>query len=184
MRTRPLLVAAALALLTAAPASAEIVSRGENAFTLRFAVGVEAAREDIVAAVGRIPAWWDPAHTYTGDGANLSLTFEPGGCWCERLADGTVFEHARIVSISDEAVVMNAPLGPLNGRATQADLTWSVGPETPQARVSLEFVVAGPGVGALADPVHAVMQQGFGRYIDFIEAGGTRRPADETTPER
>lgn len=168
---RSALIAAALALLGPAPASAEIVSRSENAFTLRFALGLEATREDIIAAVGDIPGWWDPSHTYTGDSANLSVSFTPDGCWCERLADGTTFEHARIVSITDEEVVMRAPLGPLNGRATRADLTFDAGPETPGALVTLEFVVEGPGMGAFAEPVHAVMQQGWTRYIRWIEYG-------------
>jgi hypothetical protein len=168
---RSALIGAALALLAAAPASAEIVSRSENAFTLRFALGLEAPREDIVAAVGAIPTWWDPDHTYTGDGANLSLAFEPGGCWCERLADGTMFEHARIVSITEDTVRMNAPLGPLNGKATRADLVWSAGPQVPGTPVTLEFVVEGPGVGALAEPVHTVMQQGWSRYVRYIEYG-------------
>ncbi len=168
---RSALIGAALTLLAAAPASAEIVSRSENAFTLRFALGLEAAREDIVAAVADIPAWWDPSHTYTGDGANLSFAFEPGGCWCERMTDGTTFEHARIVSITEEEVVMNAPLGPLNGKATRADLTFDAGPENMGALVTMEFVVEGPGVGAFAEPVHNVMQQGWTRYIRWIEYG-------------
>lgn len=167
---RSALVGAAVALLSAVPASAEIVSRSENAFTLRFALGLEAAREEIVAAVGDIPAWWEPSHTYTGNNANLSLTFEPGGCWCERLADGTMFEHARIVSISEEEVVLNAPLGPLNGKATRADLSFDAGPENMGALVTMEFVVEGPGVGAFADPVHGVMQQAWTRYIRWIES--------------
>jgi hypothetical protein len=162
---------AAMLLSAAAPASAEIVSRSENAFTLRFALGLEAAREDIVAAVADIPTWWDSDHTYTGDSANLSLTFAPGGCWCERMTDGTTFEHARVVSITEEEVVMNAPLGPLNGKATRADLTFDAGPENMGALVTMEFVVEGPGVGAFAEPVHTVMQQGWTRYIRWIEYG-------------
>jgi hypothetical protein len=88
------LMIASVAVALAAPASAEVVSRSADAFTLRFSVGVETTSEGVVTAVSELPAWWDPAHTYSGQGANLSLTFEDGGCWCERLADGTVFQHA------------------------------------------------------------------------------------------
>lgn len=35
----------------------------------------------------------------------------------------------------------------------------------------MEFVVEGPGVGALADAVHSVMQQGGNHDIRFIEYG-------------
>lgn len=168
---RAIALAAGLLLASAAPAAAEVVSRSENAFTLRFAVGLEASAEDIVSAAGEVPAWWDPAHTYTGDAANLSLAFEPGGCWCERLADGTSFRHAEVVSITATDVRLNAPLGPLNGKATRADLTFSAGPENRGSLASMAFAVEGPGVGAYADAVHGVMQQAWTRYIRFIEYG-------------
>jgi hypothetical protein len=167
---RSVFVAIAL-LVAASPASAEIVSRGENAFTLRFAVGLEASREDVIDAVRNVPAWWDPAHSYTGDAANLSLAFQPGGCWCERMRDGTNFRHGSLVSIEPDRVRFDAPLGPLNGKATRADLIFSAGPENRGTLAAMEFVVEGPGVGAFADAVHGVMQQGWTRYVRFIEYG-------------
>lgn len=169
--TRTAALGVSLLLATASPAAAEIVSRGEDAFTLRFAVGLEASREEVIAAAGEIPAWWDPAHSYTGDAANLSLTLEPGGCWCERLADGTVFRHGEVVSMTSDRVVFDAPLGPLNGKATRANLTFSAGPENRGVLAAMEFVVEGPGVGAFADAVHGVMRQGWNRYVRFIEYG-------------
>lgn len=167
---RMLIAALALACV-AAPASAEVVSRSENGFTLRFAVGVETTPEDVVAAVADLPNWWDPAHTYTGDGANLSLAFEQGGCWCERLADGTPFRHGTITGITADRVAMNAALGPLHGKATRADLTFGSEPENRGRRVIVDFVVEGPGLGALAEPVDGVMDQAFDRWIRRIEHG-------------
>jgi hypothetical protein len=32
--------------------------------------------------------WWSAEHSYSHDAGNLSLTLEPGGCWCERLGAG------------------------------------------------------------------------------------------------
>jgi uncharacterized protein YndB with AHSA1/START domain len=168
---RSALIGAALALPAAAPASAEIVSRSENAFTLRFAVGLEASREDVVAAVGDIPQWWDGDHTYTGNAANLTFSLEEGGCWCERMGDGSIFEHAVVTAVEPTRVALNAPLGPLNDKATRADLTFSAGPENRGVLAAMDFVVEGPGVGAFADAVHGVMQRGWTRYIRFIEYG-------------
>ncbi|MFC5344227.1 hypothetical protein ACETK8_19850 [Brevundimonas staleyi] len=165
-----LLAALALACV-AAPASAEVVSRTADGFTLRFAVGVETTAEDVVAAVSELPRWWDPAHTYTGDGANLSLAFEEGGCWCERLADGTVFKHGTITGITADRVTMNAALGPLHDKATKAELTFGSAPENRGRLVSIDFVVEGPGLGALADPVDGVMRQAFTRWVRQIEYG-------------
>ena len=171
------IVAIALSVgLMVAPASAEVVSRSVDGFTLRFAVGVEAPAEDVPAAVAELPAWWDPAHTYTGDGANLSLAFEEGGCWCERLTDGTVFEHATVTGITPDHVTMNAALGPLHGKATKAALTFGSEPENRGRLVTVDFVVEGPGLGAMADGVNAVMDQAFDRMIHFIEYGEAPTP--------
>lgn len=167
---RPALIAFAL-LLSAGAASAEIVSRSENAFTLRFAVGLEASHEEVIGAVADIPEWWDPSHTYTGDPANLTFTLQEGGCWCERMADESTFRHATVSAVERRRVAMDAPLGPLNGKATRAELTFSAGPENRGTLAAMDFVVEGPGVGALADAVHGVMQQGWNRYVRFIEYG-------------
>lgn len=172
---KALIVAAALT-LTAAPASAEVVSRSADGFVLRFAVGVEAAPEDVVTAVSELPQWWDPAHTYTGDSANLSLAFEEGGCWCETLADGTVFEHALVTGITADRVTMDAALGPLHDRATKAELTFGSGPENRGRLVTIDFVVEGPGLGAMADGVNMVMDQAFDRLIHQIEYGEPPQP--------
>lgn len=172
---KALIVAAGLT-LTAAPASAEVVSRSADGFVLRFAVGVEAAPEDVVAAVSELPQWWDPAHTYTGDAANLSLAFEEGGCWCETLADGTVFEHAVVTGITADRVTMNAALGPLHDKATKAELTFGSAPENRGRLVTIDFVVEGPGLGAMADGVNMVMDQAFDRLIHQIEYGEPPQP--------
>ncbi len=160
----------------ASPASAEVVSRSADGFTLRFALGVEAAPEDVVSAVSELPQWWDPAHTYTGDASNLSLAFQEGGCWCEKLADGTVFEHAVLTGITADRVTMNAALGPLHDKATKAELTFGSGPENRGRLVTIDFVVEGPGLGVMADGVNIVMDQAFDRLIHQIEYGEPPQP--------
>ena len=163
-------------LAVAAPASGEVVSRSADGFVLRFAVGVEAAPEDVVTAVSELPQWWDPAHTYTGDSANLSLAFEQGGCWCETLADGTVFQHAVVTGITADRVGMNAALGPLRDKATKAELTFGSEPENRGRLVTIDFVVEGPGLGAMADGVNMVMDQAFDHLIHQIEYGEPPQP--------
>ena len=171
------LLCGAFALLAATTdARAEVVSRSSDGFVLRFAVGVEAAPEDVVTAVSELPQWWDPAHTYTGDLANLSLVFEEGGCWCEKLADGTVFEHAVVTEITADRVTMNAALGPLHDKATKAELIFGSEPENRGRLVTVDFVVEGPGLGALADGVNMVMDQAFDRLVHQIEYGEPPQP--------
>lgn len=162
-----------IVLALATPASAEVVSRSADGFVLRFESRMETMPEDVIETVGDLPEWWDGAHTYTGDNANLSLPFRPGGCWCETLADGTAFRHGEVVSITEDTVVFKAPLGPLNGKATRADLTFHIDGPGPGWRVSVDFVVEGTGLGAMADPVNGVMEQAFGRFAHHLRHGET-----------
>lgn len=162
-------IAAAALALGAAPAQAEIVSRSADGFTLRFHAPAKMDPADFTASVAALPRWWDDDHTFSGSAANLSLALEPGGCWCETLADGATFEHARVRSVSQNLILLDAPLGPLSGKAARAELTirWSAGERglTPM----WSFEVEGPGTGALTDGVHAVMDAGFKRWVAWLE---------------
>ena len=46
--------------------------------------------DQVYAAIGRVAAWWNPAHTYSGDAGKLSLSLTAGGCLCEALPEGGV----------------------------------------------------------------------------------------------
>jgi len=165
------LTAAAALALSAAPAAAEIVSRSADSFTLRFAAPMETSAGVVVLALEDIGGWWDGAHTYSGDARNLSLSLDPGACFCEALPDGGVFEHGRVVALDDDHLALDAPLGPLKGLASKASLTFSW-PDTGQrTTVTMTFVVEGPGVGAMADPVDSVMAVQFERLVRYIETG-------------
>ncbi len=164
-------IAIVLTFLTSTPAAAEVVSRSDDAFTLRFALGLETTPEDVIVSVEELPQWWDPAHTYSGDAANLSLVLEEGGCWCERLEDGSLFQHAVVTAVEPRRVAMNAALGPLHDKATKAELTWTIGPKNQGYLVAMDFVVEGPGVGAFADGVNGVMDQAWDRFVRYIEYG-------------
>lgn len=165
------LIAAAALLLTAAPASAEVIARTADSFTLSYDVNIETTPGDVVLALESVGSWWDGAHTYSGDAANMSLSLKPGGCFCEALPDGKTFEHGRTVLVDDDQLRLFAPLGPLNGRATRADLTFSW-PETLRGTtLTMTFVVEGAGLGAFADAVDGVMSGQFARLARFIEYG-------------
>lgn len=168
---RTLIISAALIFGLATPAAAEVVSRSEDAFTLKFSARTEYGPGRIAGSLAGLPHWWDPAHTYTGDAANLSLDLRPGGCWCEKLADGTDFDHGRTVSTTIGEIRFHAPFGPLRGTATRADLTvaWTLVDRAMEP--TWTFVVEGPGVGAMAGAVDGVMEGGFRRWIHWLETG-------------
>lgn len=163
---------AGLALFAAVPAAAEVVERHADGFTLRFAAPMETSAEDLLGSLGEIGKWWDGAHSYSGDAANMTLVMEPGGCFCEALADGTAFEHGRVVSVDPvTGVQLNAPLGPLKATATKADLGFGWTSASRGWTVVMTFVVEGPGLGAFADGVDGVMGGAFSRYVRHVEYG-------------
>ena len=165
-------VVAGIVLLSAVPAAAGVVERHADGFTLRFEVAMETTPEDLLGSLGEIGKWWDGAHSYSGDAGNMTLVTEPGGCFCEALADGTTFEHGRVVSIDPATgVLLNAPLGPLKATATRADLHFGWASVNRGWTVVMTFVVEGPGMGAYADGVDGVMGGAFARYVRNVENG-------------
>lgn len=163
-----LLLASALVLIAATPAVAQVVERSPDHFVIRYEIALEAGPEDFADAVQNIGVWWNPDHTYSGDAANLSIALDPGACLCEALADGSVFEHGAVAEYDPETgVLIDAPLGPLHGRAERSDLSIGWAGNT----LVMSFVVRGPGLGAFADPVEAVMRDQFGRMTHFIHYG-------------
>lgn len=167
-------VAAVAVLGAAAPAAAEVVERSADHFVLRYETTVETTLEDLAAAVEDIGNWWNPAHTYSGDAHNLHLSLDPGTCFCEDLPDGSTFEHGGVYEYDPETgVLIDAALGPLKGKATLANwsIGWTGGAGGAGWNVVMTYVVRGPGLGAYADGVDAVMQDQFSRFTRYIEYG-------------
>ena len=169
---RRLLFAAALSAV-AGSASAEVSNRSDNGFTLSFERPVTASDAAILEAIGRPAAWWSDAHTYSGSASNISLDLRPGGCWCEALPGGGV-KHAETILVMPERrmVRFDAPFGPLQSIGADAVLTmsWAEADGGPGRTLKWTFVVAGPGAGAMADPIDSVMGEQFGRLADHLSA--------------
>ena len=84
----------ALALVCAAPASAEVKAASESGFAISHVKSVKASPERVWAALVTPAHWWSSAHSWSGDATNFSLEARAGGCFCERWAAGEV-EHGR-----------------------------------------------------------------------------------------
>ena len=161
----------ALAML-ATTASAEVKTRTDSGFTLAFERPVRAAPETVLEAVAMPAGWWSSEHTYSGDAANIRLDLIPGGCWCEALPGGGI-KHAEVVMVWPERrmVRFDAPFGPLQGMGADAVLTmtWSDPPDGGERLLKWTFVVNGPGTGAMADAIDAVMTEQFRRLGDRLD---------------
>ncbi|MBL8548579.1 MAG: SRPBCC family protein [Hyphomonadaceae bacterium] len=165
----------ALALLAGAadPARAEVAEAGPGHFQLRFSDTVEKPPADVWRAIGRIGAWWDSAHTYSGEARNMRLAVRAGGCFCE-VWDGASVEHMRAIYVRpQEALRLDGALGPLQEMGVVGILTMTLAAEGARTRLTWTYRVVGPGgdLSQLAAPVDAVVGQQFARLVRYAETG-------------
>lgn len=157
----------ATALMIAAPsvvpASAEVVKSTPAGFETRHVVTIAAPPAKVWAVLLRPARWWAGAHTYSGDAKNLTLDARAGGCWCEKLKNGGVVEHMRVVYLDPgRSLRMLGGLGPLQAEGVQAAMTVTMAPEGAGTNLVLSYVVGGyirAGTEVFAPGVDAVLGQ-------------------------
>lgn len=172
---RILAMAAAAALMLAAPARAEVVSAAPDRFELRHSAEVAVAPGDLWQALVGIGAWWESEHTYSGDAANMRLTaVRAGGCFCETWGQNSV-EHGRIIyAHPGRALRLDAALGPLQEMAVTGVLTFQLTETNGATRLILIYVVsgaAGAQLDQIAPLVDAVLGLQFARLKNLAETG-------------
>jgi uncharacterized protein YndB with AHSA1/START domain len=160
---------AALLVLIALPASAEVVSSSANGFEVRETVPLVVPPEAAFKAFGNLPSWWDPEHTYSGDSANLRFDLVPGGCFCERIPKtGGGVEHMRVAYVEPgKRIVLTGPLGPLLYEATTGVMDVQVKTIAGGSQVVLDYKVAGfanGGADKLAPAVDGVLAEQLKRF--------------------
>jgi uncharacterized protein YndB with AHSA1/START domain len=157
-------------------AQAAVVDSTRAGFLVRSEAVVHAAPDSVYRALtGRIGAWWDPEHTFSGEARNLSLDATPGGCFCESLPEGGGVRHLTVVFASPgRRLRLAGALGPLQGAGVAGSLTWSLSPAPDGTKVVLDYSVGGyltGGLAALAPAVDAVLSGQLARLKQFAETG-------------
>ena len=166
------------ALALAAPASAEVVSVGANGLVVRNSAQFVVPPAAVFAAFGRVGEWWSKDHTYSGDAANLRLSLQPGGCFCERIPDGGGVEHMRVTYVEpDKHIVLTGALGPLLYEAVAGVMDVTITPIAGGSRLTMEYRAAGFARGnaaALAPVVDQVLAEQVRRLRAFAPTGARR----------
>ena len=148
---RRLPIATVIALL-AQPAFAEVVASSESGFVIRETAEVPADPAQTWQTLIAPQTWWNKAHTFSGDAANLYLDAQGGGCFCEKLplkdgAPGTragSVAHMRVIYADPgKALRMEGSLGPLQSEALTGTLTITLKPGGVGTRIVMEYVVGG-----------------------------------------
>jgi uncharacterized protein YndB with AHSA1/START domain len=149
MRTLALLV---VWMSFGAPAAAEVIDSTVNGFAVRNVAQIAAHPSRVYStAASLVSRWWNPAHTFSSNSANLSLDARPGGCFCESVANGGVV-HLTVVSVVAQQEVR------FSG-GTQFEWTYTVGGYMPG------------GLAAIAPAVDAVLADQLNRLKRFVETG-------------
>jgi len=154
-------------------AAADVMETSPNSFTVESSVVIRAAADPAYVMLTKPDAWWDPAHTWSGDARNLSIDARAGGCFCEKLPNGGSVEHGRVLFAQPGKLLrFDASLGPFQSMAVKGVLTFSFKTEGQATRVTVNYRVAGtftmesaklaPG----ADGMLAGQMQRFKLFVD------------------
>ena len=161
--------------LTRAEVAADVIDRSASGFTVKTVVAVTAAPQRVYQDLLNIGAWWDKAHTYSGDAKNMTLVAQPGGCFCEKLPGGGALEHGRVINVSTNKLIrLSSALGPLQELAVVGTLTWSIEPANQGTGSTLTMTYAAGGyapggLDKLADIVNTVLSQQVQRLKEYAE---------------
>lgn len=181
---KAMLLLCALGGLMACNARAEVSEAAADHFLIGFSARVEAPPARVYAALAEVARWWSAEHTWSGTAAHLSLKPEAGGCFCERWADGSV-EHGRVImALKNELLRLDAALGPLQERAVNGVLTFSLKPLDEEAsELDVDYRVnasSASGLDQLAPAVDSVLAAQIDRLLRYIDTGNADEvPASE-----
>lgn len=179
------------------PLSAEVTDLDGDHFVIRTSAVVEADTKTTWLALISPSRWWSDEHTWSADAANLSLTPQAGGCFCERIPEvedanritleGSV-EHMRVIQAYPErALRMQGSLGPLQSEPVTGILTVTLSEVETGTRIVWEYNVGGPmryDASTIAIAVDGVLTQqltGLADLLGPVETPDTsgKKPAPE-----
>jgi hypothetical protein len=134
----------ALGVLVGSVVHADVRDIRDNSFVIESSVTTTSSPAAAYAAIGKVSAWWDPRHTWSGAARNLSLQMRAGGCFCEKLNGGGSVEHGHVVFADPGKMLrINGALGPFQEMAVTGILTFKLAPEGAGTRITLNYRVSG-----------------------------------------
>ena len=168
------LLAVALGGSVAGAATAATSDVSPTGFLVTVRHDVRATPQRLYGALGEVDKWWNGSHSWSGKAANLSLSTQAGGCFCERWGPNSV-EHARVVHAQEERMLrLDGALGPLQALAATAILTFAIAPREGGSTLVVTYRVSGSesaGLQQLAGPVDGVIAEQVRRLVGYVETG-------------
>jgi hypothetical protein len=158
-------------------ADGEVIAAAPGGFNTKISLVVSSATPLLAYKhFLEVARWWNGEHTYSGSSSNLTLTAEPGGCFCETLADGGFIRHAQVeYAEPGKSIRLSGALGPLQPMGVVGSLTLDLAPAGKDTQATLFYNVSGftpdKGLGELAPLVDKVLQEQLERFKRYAETG-------------
>lgn len=164
-----------LALLLAGTAQAETADVTASTFQVKSSYAIKAPAAKVYEAYSQIGNWWNPAHSWSGKGENLSLETKAGGCFCEKLPDGGSVQHMAVVFAQPGKLLrLSGGLGPLQPGALAGSMSWQTVEKDGVTTLSLTYNVSGyypGGLDKIAPAVDMVLAEQMNRLKKYVETG-------------
>ena len=175
------IVTAALVISLSPSTHADVVAKSAAGFVSKHVLTISASPARVFRALTEdVGRWWNPEHSYSGAAANFSLDARAGGCFCERLKNGSVAHMAVVFIERDSTLRMIGGLGPLQAMAVAGSMTFTLAAaDGGGTRLEYEYAVGGyspDGLQGLAEPVDRVQLGQLQRLQRFIETGNPDAP--------
>jgi uncharacterized protein YndB with AHSA1/START domain len=158
-----------------APAVAEVTGQNQSGFATAGTVTIAASPGRAWDALVKPGRWWNPAHSWSGKAANLTLDPRAGGCFCEVLPSGGSVEHMRVIYADPgKQLRMTGALGPLQGEGLAATLTVKLEAAGEGTKLSWSYKVGGYTdlpLTQIAPAVDGVVSEQFQRLASLVERG-------------
>ncbi len=193
----------AAALLAAAPCAsplaAKVAETRADGFVTQDMVTVAASPRETWLALISPDEWWNDTHSWSGDAANMTLTPQAGGCFCERIPgedtpdgfslDGSALHMTVLQAFPLKVLRLRGGLGPLQGEPATGILTITLEEVDGGTRIRWEYNVGGPmryEIDTISQAVDGVMTQQLHGLRDHLGAldAPAKAPAGSTKDEQ
>jgi hypothetical protein len=146
---------------------ADVIAATDQGVSVRTTVVVKGTPEETWQHLLRVQTWWSPAHSWSGDAANLSITAEPGGGFEEKLSGGGFVRHMEVVYCDPGKLLrMTGALGPLQDSAVQGTMTIALRKTDDSTSITTTYHLSGyfpAGLKNIAPNVDQVITEQFQR---------------------
>ena len=155
--------------------AAELTASSDSGFVSHHEAVVSGTPQQVWVELVKPAGWWNGAHSYSGDAANMTIAPVAGGCFCEWVpGQGGVpagqVEHMRVIHVAPYATLrLTGALGPLQGEAVTGVLTVAITPSGTGSKLVWDYVVGGYMRMPMA-PLAPVVDQVIGEQFKRLAA--------------